>query len=187
MAKNDPASDAPKANPAPKAPDPKEAAKALRAKLCDPEQQVKAIFVDANGDEFPARILPVPINKGVIIQVPLVVNYVDEMQKIATLPREKQVQAVKELNEKAGKSTPALSINNRIIDLCEYGPDKMLCWAGHDAEGKNVPVCDLMVDYTVKTFDGAPEILKHRSRVLPAEYVGVAPKGQKGRAHFRLA
>lgn len=162
--------------------DPKAVLKALRDKLVDPDQQTKVIYVSANGDEFPGRILPVPINKGTVIDVPLVTNFQDECNKIALLPREKQVAAFAELNGRMSKTAKAISLNGRLIDLQQW--NDILCWSTHDADGKNVPCCDLMVNFGLK--EEIPD-WKHVSRVMPKEFVGIAPKGQKGRIHFKLA
>lgn len=168
--------------PAPVAKKPPTEMELLRAKLVDPEQQVKIIFVDSDGSEYPGRMLPVPLNKGTRVDVPLVVNYANEINKIGELPREKQVAAIAELNENVKKSSPAIIIKNRTIDLFEH--KGVLMWVTHDANGKNIPCADLMINVSKKENN---EEWKHRSRVIPAEYVGVAPKGQKGRQHFRFA
>lgn len=161
----------------------KREARELRDKMCDPENQVKCTFVDVDGSEYPARILPVATNKGTLIDIPGVrpENVSDEYKKLAALPVEKQLAAVGDLQKRMASTKKAIMINNQLRELAEI-PGVGLCWTT-EFKGMIVPCCDLMVNVSKKE---GQEDLRLRSRILHKSAVGTPGEGRKGKAHFYL-
>ena len=85
-----------------------------------PLSYIKAKYHDPNGLVYDARIPPLPLNKGNIIEVPRE-NREEEYAKLALLPLEKQMEAFKDLQEEHSKPAMALLLNNKTTRLVEYG------------------------------------------------------------------
>ncbi len=153
--------------------------------LTDVNQYRKCTYISADGEEYEARIIPLPTNKGTVIKVPSILpsKYQDEVAKVGQLKIEKQMEAFAALHAEMQKSRPALKIYNEVKPLHEY---KGILLHETEFRGAKVPCANLQVNLNCKTKPKQPD-WRDTAKVLPQEFVGTPGAGQKGKAYFKLA
>lgn len=153
----------------------------LAQKLHDEAPEV--VFVDSDGKEYPGKMIPLPLTKGVVIDVPQVTNPAEEYQKLARLPLEKQAEAFAELSKRMSVPAKALSINGSIIRLgsiTDPSGKEHLCKTT-EVNGKLVAAPDLTIDHGEKRGFISKHFVRHEKNVARA------PQGEKQIPFFRFA
>ncbi|MCW8128921.1 MAG: hypothetical protein KIS92_00925 [Planctomycetota bacterium] len=140
---------------------------------------VAVIFVDNDGAQYPARILPLPTNRGNLTEIPSLADPYTTLQKITRLPLEKQVEALREYHEALAKPAPALLLNGTVVRLVEH--DGELHKTMEKGDGF-IPVVDLLVNFSKRP---DKEDWKLRQNVRPEAFAGLPAKGEKPIPHYK--
>lgn len=122
-------------------------------------------FVDNDGQEYDARILPMPVNKGEVVEIPAIMSPTAEMAKIEALPATQRAKAMLAFQRRLGETVPALELNGEVRQLARY--QDLLCWTT-PVGNTLVPCANLMVNFARKT---GGENWQPRNRVRPREFV----------------
>ena len=108
----------------------------------------ECIYVENDGEEYPARILPLPVNKGELSEVPAIKDPLKDMVKIQKLPAARRVKAMLEYNKRLQETVPCLLIKGEEVRLCRY---KGLLFPAIEIADKEFPAANLMVNFSHKT------------------------------------
>ncbi len=122
-------------------------------------------YIDNDGAEYDARILPMPVNKGEVVEIPAIMSPTAEMQKIEALPATQRAKAMLAFQRRLGETVPALEINGEVRQLARY--EDLLCWTT-PVGNTLVPCVNLMVNFARKT---GGENWQPRNRVRPWDFV----------------
>ncbi|MCZ7645288.1 MAG: hypothetical protein M5U26_08390 [Planctomycetota bacterium] len=125
---------------------------------------VRCVFVAKDGEEYDARMLPLPVNKGTLLEIPLILDPAKAYAELGRMPAAQRVKAHKELTENLSKTAPALDIKGETKRLVEY---RGMLLHGLQINGKWVPAAHLMVNFSRK---GGQE-WKSKHFVRPKEFV----------------
>ncbi len=128
-------------------------------RYCEP-----CVFVDNDGEEYDARLLPLPTNKGELMQVPAMQDPFKEIQQIHRLPSARRAKALVEYNRKLMDTVPAMAIRGEEVRLVSY--QGRLMYAA-DICGREVPCANLMVNFSRK----GGEDWKPKNSARPKEFV----------------
>jgi len=155
-----------------------------------PLPYVDAIYVDNDGQEYKAKISPVPTNKGALAEIPVIEDPQKEFAAIAVLPLEKQIQAVAELQTKLKSADKAIALNGKLVRLTEYKGVLMYTTERQVGEGRAAktvrsPAANLLVNFEKNEKKPANWVSVHSVR--PVEHVSGAAKGEATIPHFKLA
>ena|SRR3990167_5184952 len=126
---------------------------------------VECVFVENDGEEYPARILPLPVNKGELSEAPAIKDPLKDMFKIQKLPAARRVKAMAEYNLRLQATVPVLLIKGEEVRLARY--EGMLFPVVEVGE-KEMPAANLMVNFSRK--DGG-ENWCPKGGVRPKEFV----------------
>lgn len=148
-----------------------------------------AVYVDNDGQEYRAKLCPIPWNKVREATIPAVADFGAEMERIQRLSPEQQVRAHQELMERNGKQVKAILQNGKYIRLFEAKPGVYVptvprnVGSGPTARTIDVPVGNLIVDFSRK--ENAPRFVNVEG-VMMAGHVPTPAQGQNGPCHFKL-
>lgn len=140
-----------------------------------------AVFVDANGKEWAAKVIPLPLNKATIVRLPDMEGAQREAARILTLPFEQQAKAFAEFSGKAkekiylsmqhsGERAEIVEVDGKLQFVTEH-------------RGRRVPCRDLLINYSEKA-----EIpnWSFKARVVLDGYISKAGAGQRQTPYFRF-
>lgn len=143
-----------------------------------------AVFVDALGSEYEARISPLPVNKGDMVDVPALENQDAEFAKLRTMDPVSQVRELKRLQSILSSPAKAFVLNGELTRLTQYQGrwcKTILITDEVTKQSNRYPVCDLIVNFSRNT--QRPE-WKPIASVRPREFVPSAPPGSRQVPHF---
>jgi len=147
-----------------------------------------AVYHGPDGRSWPAKVVPLPVNKGDLIKIPSVDNPDDEYRRIRALAPAMQAAAMKELSERMEKGAVALVIHGKTVRLAEYRGLLMKAYQRQVGDGPSarmhwVPCSDLLVNFG--TSPKKPRWITISS-ATPKENVPTPAAGQQPIAHFEL-
>lgn len=131
----------------------------------DYRHAVECVFVDNDGEEYPARILPLPTNKGELTRVPAIKDPLRDMVKIQKLPAARRVKALLEYNKRLEQTVPCLLLKGEEVRLCEYNG---MLFPAVEVADREMPAANLMVNFSRKDLG---ENWCPKSGVRPKEFV----------------
>ena len=142
---------------------------------------LNAKYIDSDGEEYDAKIPPLPLNKGNIGEVPPFENPEEEYGKVAKLPMNQQMKALQALQEKLSTPSKAFFINGESKRLVEYEGHLFMAI---ERKGNLIPQTSILVNFAKK---GQRPNWQAIRGARPKEFVGTPPQGDRLSAHFVLA
>lgn len=146
------------------------------------DKPVDCIFKSPSGQEFPAKLLPLPTNKGTLTKVSKVKDVPGLFAAVGQMRNEvERHKAYMQAVEDARAECPALLINGNVWRLMEVdGRLYKTC----TKDGNDRACADLMVN--VGHRPDAPRWV-FKQGVLHAMYAGTPAQGERWISHFKLS
>lgn len=138
------------------------------------------IYVDTDGREFPAKIVPIPTNKYPVVMLPAVRDPAAELRKISEMQPEQQMEAFRLYQERMANGVKNLRIGKRYMPIVDYRGIDVLAM---EVNGKLIPAPELLVNIS-DTTEVEQLVLKHHIR--PEEYASKSPRGTHQVPYFKI-
>lgn len=149
----------------------------------------KAVYVTCDGDELDALVIPVPVIKGAVVQIPKMLpdDIAREQSRIGQLPMERRLAASARLVETMATARPALNINGNYVPLVSHGGE---LYNETDFQGVKVACADLLINVNTNKI-GYREDWRFAGKVVHADFMSKPTDeqrraGARGKAYFKL-
>ena len=133
-----------------------------------------------NGGSYQAKIVPLALNKGSVVEVPMLSDPAGDISRIQALPIAQRAAAFQRIKDEMTQTRKVMLLSGEEVDVLEY--KGMLCRAMVRGD-KRIPVCDLRVNVSTKP-NQEQWVSKHS--IPPAEFAPNA-SGLKVVSHFVLS